>query len=111
MLTSPRAYKLRELPIAAFITLGVDLLKKCFRTSAIVLCSERIDCQHLFQRVVERAEVVEGRAPLVRWPSSFGRFDPFSDSVSRQPGTLGYLVQREPAAEVHPPGFFQHFPC
>jgi hypothetical protein len=41
--------------------------------------------------------------------SSFGRSDPFSDGVSRQPGTLGYLVQRELVAEVHPPDFSQHF--
>jgi len=57
----------------------------------------------------ERAEFVEGRAPLVRRLSSFGRSDPFSDGVSRQPGTLGYLVQREFVAEVHPPDFSQHF--
>ncbi|WP_081084063.1 hypothetical protein, partial [Pseudomonas savastanoi] len=29
--------------------------------------------------------------------------------VSRQPGTLGYLMQRELVAEVHPPDFSQHF--
>ncbi|WP_219812092.1 hypothetical protein, partial [Pseudomonas syringae] len=35
--------------------------------------------------------------------------DTFSDGVSRQPGTLGYLMQRELVAEVHPPDFSQHF--
>ncbi|WP_162267145.1 hypothetical protein, partial [Pseudomonas amygdali] len=30
-------------------------------------------------------------------------------AVSRQPGTLGYLMQRELVAEVHPPDFSQHF--
>src|SRR5690606_4239267 len=62
-----------------------------------------------FQRVVEWAEFAEGRAPLVRRLSGFGRSDPFPDGVSRQPGTLGYLVQRELVAEVHPPDFSQHF--
>ncbi|KFE56901.1 hypothetical protein IV01_06895 [Pseudomonas syringae] len=109
MLTSPRAYKRRELAVAAVITLGLDLLEKCFGASAIVLCPERIGFQRLFQRVVERVEFVEGRAPLVRRLSSFRRYDPFSNGVSRQPGTLGYLVQRELVAEVHPPDFSQHF--
>jgi len=65
--------------------------------------------QRLFHRVVEWAEFVEGCAPLVRRLSGFGRSDPFSNGVSRQTGTLGYLVQRELVAEVHPPDFSQHF--
>jgi hypothetical protein len=109
LLTSPRAYKRSELAIAAVISLGLDLLEKCFGASAVVLCPERIGFQRLFQRVVEGAEFVEGRAPMVRRLSGFGRSDPFSDGVSRQPGTLGYLVQRELVAEVHPPDFSQHF--
>ncbi|POC99843.1 hypothetical protein BKM20_26945, partial [Pseudomonas avellanae] len=52
---------------------------------------------------------IEGCAPLVRWLIGFERSDPFSDGVSRQPGTLGYLMQRELVAEVHPPDFSQHF--
>jgi hypothetical protein len=58
---------------------------------------------------VEWAEFVEDCAPLVRQLSGFGRSDPLSDGVSRQPGTLGYLMQRELVAEVHPPDFSQHF--
>jgi hypothetical protein len=108
LLTSPRAYKRRELAIAAVITLGLDLLEKCIGVSAVVLCPERIGFQRLFLRVVEWAEFVEGRAPLVRQLSGLGRSDPFSDGVSRQPGTLGYLVQRELVAEVHPPDFSQY---
>jgi len=38
---------------------------------------------------VERAEFVEGRTPLVRRLSFFGRTDPFLDGISQQPGTLG----------------------
>ncbi len=102
---SPRAYKRRELTVAAVITLGLDLLEKCFGASSVVLCPERIGFQLLFQRVVEGAEFVEGCALLVRRLSGFGRSDPFSDGVSRQPGTLGYLVQRELVAELHPPDF------
>jgi hypothetical protein len=58
---------------------------------------------------LEWAEFVEGCAPSVRRLSGFGRSDPLSDNVSRQPGTLGYLMQRELIAEVHPPDFSQHF--
>jgi hypothetical protein len=122
-ITSPHEGQLWQLAVA---TLGsqdleqlvAELLKShvrtrsvnmCFAASAIVLCPERIGFQRLFQRVVKRAEFVEGRAPLVRWLSSFGRSDPFSDGVSRYPGTLGDLVQRELVAEVHPPDFSQHF--
>jgi len=54
------------------------------------------------------AEFVEGRVPRIRWLVGFGRSDPFSDGVSRQPGTLGYLVQRELVAEVNPPVFSLH---
>lgn len=81
----------------------------CNRLDESLLCPERIGFQRLFQRVMEGAEFVEGRALLVRRLSGFGRSDPFSDGVSRQPGTLGYLVQRELVAEVHPPDFPQHF--
>jgi hypothetical protein len=52
---------------------------------------------------------VEGCALLVRRLSGFGRFDPFSDGVSRQPVTLGDLMQRQLVAEVHPPDFAHHF--
>lgn len=76
---------------------------------AVVFWPERIGLERLFQRLVERAEFVEGCAPLVRRLSGFGRSDPFSDGVSRKPGTLGYLMQRELVAEVHPPDFPQHF--
>lgn len=64
-----------------------------------------ISFQRLFQRVMEWAKFVEGRAPLERRLSGFGRSVPFSDGISRQPGTLGYLLQRELLAEVHPPDF------
>jgi hypothetical protein len=70
---------------------------------------ERIGLERLLQGLVEWTEFVEGCAPLVRWLSDFGRSDPFSNGVSRQPGTLGYLMQRELVAEVHPPDFPQHF--
>ena len=70
---------------------------------------ERIGLERLLQRLVKRVELIEGCAPLVRWLSGFGRSDPFSDGVSRKPGTLGYLMQRELVAEVHPPDFPQHF--
>lgn len=59
-------------------------------------------------RVVEWSKFVEGRASLVRWPSGSGCSDPFSDGVPGQPGTLGYLVQRELVAESHPLNFSQH---
>lgn len=52
---------------------------------------------------------LKGCAPLVRWLSGLGRSDPFSDGVCRKPGTLGYLMERELVAEVHPPDFPQHF--
>lgn len=71
--------------------------------------SERIGIERLLQRLVERAEFIEGCTPLVRRLSGFGRSDPFSDGVSRKLGTLGYLMQRELVAEVHPPDFSQHF--
>jgi hypothetical protein len=58
---------------------------------------------------VEWAELIDGRAPLVRRLSGFVRSEPFSKGVSRQPGTFGYLVQRELVAEVHPPDFSQYF--
>lgn len=54
---------------------------------------------------VEWTEFVEGYAPLAR----LGRSDPFSDGASRKPGTLGYLMQRELVAELHPSDFSQHF--
>lgn len=57
---------------------------------------------------MEWAELIEDCAPLVRRLSGFGLSDPLSDGVSRQPGTLGYLMQRELVAEVHPPDFPQH---
>ena len=70
------------------MTLGLDLLEKCFGASAVVLCPERNGLQRLFQRVVEWAEFVDGRAPLVRLLSGFWRSDPFSDGVYRQPVRL-----------------------
>ena len=60
-------------------------------------------------RLHERTEFVEGCAPLIRRLSRFGRSDPFSDGVSRQPGTLGYLMQRQLVAKIHPPNFAHHF--
>jgi hypothetical protein len=38
-----------------------------------------------------------------------GALTHFSDGVSPQPGTLGYLVQREHIAEKNPVDFSQHF--
>ena len=67
--------------------------------------------QRLLQRLVEWAEFVEGCATLVRRLSGLGRSDPFSDGVSRQSGTLGYLMQRELVAEVYPPDMFPTLPC
>lgn len=109
LLAPPRADKRRELAVTAVITLGLDLLEKCFGAPAVVFWPERIGLERLFQRLVEMAEFVEGCAPLVRWLSGFGRSDPFTDGVSRKPGTLGYLMQRELVAEIHPPDFSQHF--
>lgn len=40
-------------------------------------------------------------APLVRRLGGFGCSESFSNSVSRQSGTLSYLMQRELVAEVH----------
>ncbi|KTB77669.1 hypothetical protein AO069_18145 [Pseudomonas syringae pv. syringae PD2774] len=109
MLASPRAHKRRELAVTAVIALGLDLLKKCFGAPAVVFWRDRIGLERLLQGLVKRAELIEGCAPLVRWLSGFGRSDPFSDGVSRQPGTLGYLMQLQLVAEVHPPDFSQHF--
>jgi hypothetical protein len=36
-------------------------------------------------------------------------FVPMKLESRTQPGTLGYLMQRELVAEVHPPDFSQHF--
>jgi hypothetical protein len=46
---------------------------------------------------------------MVRRLSGFGLSDPFSDDVSRQPGTLGYLMQRQLVAKIHAPNFAHHF--
>jgi hypothetical protein len=74
-----------------------------------VLCPKRIGLERQLQRLVKWTEFVEGCAPLVRRLGGFGCSDPFSNGVSRQSGTLGYLMQRELVAEVHPPDFSQHF--
>ena len=109
MLTAPRADEGGELAVAAVVTLGLDLLEKCFGAPAVVLCPKRIGLERLLQRLVKWTEFVEGSAPLVRRLTGFGCSDPFSDGVSRQPGTLGDLVQRQFVAKVHPPNFPQHF--
>jgi hypothetical protein len=74
---------------------GLDLLEKCFCAFALVLCLRRIGFQRPFLSVMGGVEFVQGRAPLVRRLSGFRRSGPFSDSVSRQPAMLGYLVGRE----------------
>ena len=84
----PRAYKGGELAVAAVVPLGLDLFEECFGTPAVVLCPKRIGLERLIQRLVKWTEFVEGCAPLVRRLISLGRSDLFSDSVSRQPGTL-----------------------
>ncbi len=33
------------------------------------------------------------------------RLDPHADRVARQPGALGYLVQRQLVAKIHPENF------
>jgi hypothetical protein len=74
------------------------------------LCfAQRIGLERLLQRLLKRTEFVEGYAPMVRRLSGFGRSDPFSDDVSRQPGTLGYLMQRQLVAKIHAPNFAHHF--
>lgn len=45
--------------VAAVITLGLDLLEKCFGASAVLLCPERVGFQSLLQCAVEWAEFVE----------------------------------------------------
>jgi hypothetical protein len=109
LLTSPRANEGRELTVATVVTVGLDLHEEYFGAPAVVLCPNQIGLERLLQRLVEGTEFFEGRAPLIDRLSSFGRSDPFADGVSRQPGTLGYLVQRELVVEVHPPDFSQHF--
>jgi hypothetical protein len=77
--------------------------------SAVVFCPKRIGFECLFQRFVERTEHVESGLPLVHRLFGFGGSDPLSDGAPGQPGTLGYLVQRQLVPEVYPPNFSQHF--
>ena len=109
MLAAPRAYKGGELAVAAVVPLGLDLFEECFGTPAVVLCPKRLGLERQLQRLVKWTEFVEGCAPLVCRLGGFGCSDPFSNGVSRQSGTLGYLMQRGLVAAVPPPDFSQHF--
>lgn len=81
-------YEGGELTVAAVVPLGLDLFEECFGAPAVVLCPKRIGLERLLLRLVKWTEFVEGCAPLVRRLSGFGGSDPFSNGVSRQPGTL-----------------------
>ena len=88
LLTYPPADKRCELAVISVVTLGLDLLREGFDAPAVVLYPKRICLERLLQGLVKWTEFVEGCAPLVRRLISLGRSDLFSDSVSRQPGTL-----------------------
>jgi hypothetical protein len=61
------------------------------------------------QSLGKSTEFVEGCATPIHRLSCFGRSDPFSDGVSRRPGTPHYLMQRHLAAKMHPQNFTHHF--
>ncbi|MCS5515160.1 hypothetical protein NWF32_06140 [Pseudomonas qingdaonensis] len=58
---------------------------------------------------MKRAEFVEDRAALVDRRLGLRCSDPLANRVARQPGALGYLMQRQLVAEIHPADFAHHF--
>jgi hypothetical protein len=109
LLTSSQTNEGGELAIATLVTLDLDLHEERFGAPAVVLCPKLIGPERLLQRLVKWTRFVEGCAPLVRRLSCFGRSDTFSDGVSRQSGTLGYLMQRQLVAKIQQPNFAHHF--
>ena len=49
------------------------------------------------------------RAALVDRRLGLRCSDPLANRVARQPGALGYLMQRQLVAEIHPANFAHHF--
>lgn len=58
---------------------------------------------------MKRAEFVKDRAALVHRLLGLRCSDPLANRVARQPGALGYLMQRQLVAEIHPADFAHHF--
>jgi hypothetical protein len=100
-----------QLAVTAVVAFGFDLLEESLRGSAVVFCPKRIGLECLFQRCVERAQLVESCASLIDRLFGFGGSDPLSDGVPGQPGTLGYLVIATACRGNTSAEFFPSCPC
>ncbi|MDY7069705.1 hypothetical protein PsexTeo8_62380 (plasmid) [Pseudomonas extremaustralis] len=109
LIPAPGTDKRGELAVATVITLGFDLCQQRLGTAPLLLGTQRVGFKRLLQRAVKRTQLVENGPAQVHRLLGFRRSDPLANGVARQSGALGYLMQRQLVAEIHPPNFAHHF--